>query len=201
MEDNSEVVLLGAGSHAVAVVDLLESTAKFSILGLLDNRIGQGESFLDYFCLGPFDSLSMWISDDRGFLVSLGQIGSPGIRESLYDSLAAINAQLLTIVSPYAYVSPRSSLGRGTAVFHGAVVNARATIGDNCIINSLSLVEHDATVGSHSHIATGVRVNGGATIGSRCFIGSGAVIFQGCQIPDDAVVPAGAVVKRWPLGS
>lgn len=201
METPSEIVLVGAGAHAVSVLDLIEATAELSIFGLLDNRIGKGESFLDYRCLGPFDSLSMWINEERGFLVSVGQIGSPGIRESLYGSLAALNAQVLTVVSPHSYVSPRSSLGRGTAVFHGAVVNARATIGENCIINSLSLIEHDATVGSHSHVATGARVNGGATIGSRCFVGSGAVIFQGCQIPDDAVVPAGAVVKSWPLSA
>jgi len=197
----SEIVLLGAGSHAVSVADLVESTEKYAIIGLLDNRIRRGEVLLGYSYLGPFDNLSRWISRDRCFLVSVGQIGRPGIRVNLFDNLKILGARLSILVSPHAYVSPRSSLDQGTAVFHGAVVNARASIGENCIINSQSLVEHDATVGSHSHIATGARINGGVTVGSRCFVGSGAVIFQGCQIPDDSIVPAGAIVKRWPLDS
>lgn len=196
-----KVVLTGAGSHAVSVVDLVESVGSSSIVGVLDDRMPQGKHFLTYACLGDFDSLANWVNRENHFVVSVGQIGGPGIRQSLFENLLRVQAKILTVVSRHAYVSPRSSLGAGTAVFHGVVINAGASVGDNCIINSLSLVEHDATVGSHSHIATGARVNGGATIGSRCFIGSGAVIFQGCQIPDDAVVPAGAVVKRWPLGS
>lgn len=199
MASKRKIVLLGAGSHAVSVLDLVESTGQYSLVGLLDDRKHDGERFLDSVCLGPFESLPKWISEDRAFIVAVGQIGNPGIRETLFESLADLGARIPTIVSPHAYVSGRSYLGTGTAVFHGAVVNAGASVGDNCIINSQSLVEHDAKVGSHSHIATGARINGEASIGSRCFVGSGAVIFQGCQIPDDSVVPAGAVVRRWPL--
>lgn len=194
-----EIMLLGAGSHAVAVVDLLESTKKYSIRGLLDDRETKGSAFLDYLVLGSFNYAGTWIHSEIQFLVSVGQIGRPGLRERLFRDLISVGAPLATPVSPFAYVSARSSLGMGTAVFHGAVVNAGATVGENCIINSMSLVEHDASVGHHTHIATGARVNGGATIGSRCFVGSGALIFQGCQVPDDSVIPAGAVVKRWPL--
>lgn len=199
MAENREIVLVGAGSHAVSVVDLIESTNEFLILGLLDNRLAEEESFLDYVCLGSMDSVNKWVDGNRNFFVSVGQIGGPGIREDLYRVLVSLGAIVASPVSPFAYVSPRSSLGLGTAVFHGAVVNAGASVGENCIINSQSLLEHDAKVGSHSHIATGARINGEASIGSRCFVGSGAVIFQGCQIPDDSVVPAGAVVRRWPL--
>ena len=199
MATSRDIVLLGAGSHAVSVVDLVESTGEYSVVGLLDDRKNEGAKFLDYFCLGPFESLPGWVSKDREFIVAVGQIGSPGFRLRLFESLLGLDARVVTIASPHAYVSPRSSLGVGTAVFHGAVINAGASIGDNCIINSQSLVEHDAKIGSHSHIATGARVNGEATVGARCFVGSGAVIFQGCKIPDDSVVPAGAIVKRWPL--
>ena len=194
-----KTVLLGAGSHAVSVVDLLESTGHYDIYGLLENRLAPGDEFLGHRIVGPFDSLSTHLTSGIGALVSVGQIGPPGIRVELYERLVELGATILTPVSPHAYVSPRAVLGAGTAVFHGAVVNANATIGDNCIINSMALVEHDSTIGHHTHIATGARVNGGVSIGDGCFVGSGAVIFQGCTIPNGSIIPAGTIVKSWPL--
>jgi sugar O-acyltransferase (sialic acid O-acetyltransferase NeuD family) len=192
-------VLLGAGSHAVSVIDLLESAGGYDIQGLLDNRLAAGENFHGYQVVGPFDSLSAHIASDTGVLVSVGQIGSPGIRAELYGRLVESGAKILTPVSPHAYASPRATLGAGTAVFHGAVVNANAIVGDNCIINSMALVEHDATIGHHTHVATGARINGGVSLGDRCFVGSGAIIFQGCRIPSDSIIPGGTIVKSWPL--
>ena len=67
---------------------------------------------------------------------------------------------------PHAHVSRHATLGAGTIVMHGAVVNAGAVVGRNCIINSQSLVEHDAVIGDHCHIATAAAINSGVRIGA-----------------------------------
>ena len=192
-------ILVGAGAHAVSVIDVLESIGHYDIAGVFENRLLPGVEFCGYPILGSFENLETHAGPGVGALVSVGQIGGPGIRAELFNCLVESGAELLVPISPHAYVSPRASLGIGTAVLHGAVVNANATVGSNCIINSLSLVEHGASIGNHCHIATGAIINGDASVGDRCFVGSGAVIFQGCKIPNDSIVPAGSTVRTWPI--
>ena len=47
------------------------------------------------------------------------------------------------------------SLGSGTSVGHGVIVNAGARVGDYCILSN-SLIEHDAVIGDYCHVSTGV---------------------------------------------
>ena len=56
MASKRKIVLLGAGSHAVSVLDLDESSGQYSLVGLLDDRKHEGARFLDSVCLGPFES-------------------------------------------------------------------------------------------------------------------------------------------------
>lgn len=189
------LALVGAGSHASSVVDLVESTNRFELLGFFENRDFDFKHLGHYSKIGTFDDLDYFDWSSAWFFLAIGQIGGPGIRDSLYKKLVSMGATSASLISPSSYVSPRASVGPGTGVFPGAVVNANATIGENCIINSLSLVEHDAVVGDGCHISTGARVNGSANIGGRSFVGSGAIIFQGVTLPEDSIVPAGAVVK------
>jgi sugar O-acyltransferase (sialic acid O-acetyltransferase NeuD family) len=192
------IVLLGAGGHGVSTIDLVEQTREYEIIGLLDSRPQALEAVHPYPILGPFEQMAAQRAKFDFAFVSVGQIGSPGIRQSLFSTITEFGISCPTLVSPHAYVSKRADVGPGTGVFAGAVVNAAAQIGKNCIINSLALVEHGALIGSSTHISTGARVNGDAQIGQGCFVGSGAVIFQGVNIPDGTIVPAGSIVKKWP---
>lgn len=193
------LLLLGAGGHGTATIDLIEQSKDYEIKGILDTLHFSKEELLAYPILGTFESLESMVPRFPYFLVSVGQIGLPGIRRELFERAKAASASSPVVCSPSSYVSSRAALGEGTAVFPGAVINANAIVESNVIVNSQSLIEHDVIVGSHSHIATGAKINGGARIGENCFVGSGAIIFQGVVVPPNSVIPAGKVVKRWPL--
>jgi sugar O-acyltransferase (sialic acid O-acetyltransferase NeuD family) len=189
------VILLGAGGHAAAVVDLLESSGRWRLGGVLEDRDIGSPTFMGIHLLGKFRDAEKLIGPDLNFVISVGQIGKPGLRKELYEFLQMHEALTPTLVSPHAYVSGRSTISKGSTVFPGAVVNANASIGENCIINSMALVEHDSKIGDHTHISTGARINGGVQIGSESFVGSGAIVYQGVNLPAGTVVPAGKIVR------
>jgi sugar O-acyltransferase (sialic acid O-acetyltransferase NeuD family) len=121
-------------------------------------------------------------------LITIGQIKSSEHRISLYERALGLGFQLPVNVSPRAHVSRHATVGSGTIIMHGAIVNAGARIGNNCIINSRALVEHDAIVEDHCHISTGAILNGGVSVGSGSFVGSGSVIKQGVTVGRNCLI-------------
>jgi sugar O-acyltransferase (sialic acid O-acetyltransferase NeuD family) len=191
----SSVVLLGGGGHCRSVIDVIEQTGLYSILGVLEKEGFSCSNLMGYPLLGSDHDLPAFIEQNCAVVITIGQIKTSEPREKLYRYAKEAGAEMPTVVSPRAYLSRHARVGAGTTVMHEAIVNCSAEIGENCIINTKALVEHDAKIGNHTHIATGAFVNGGAQIGQRCFIGSGAVIHNGIDIGDGCLIGAGTIVR------
>ena len=132
----------------------------------------------------------------KNFLVTIGKIGKSRTRETKYNELSSLDIELVSLISPTAYVSTSAEIARGVNIMHQALINMNVRIGENTIINSQSLVEHDSSIGSHCHISTGVKINGGVNIGNNTFIGSGTIIYEGITIGNDVIVSAGSIINR-----
>jgi sugar O-acyltransferase (sialic acid O-acetyltransferase NeuD family) len=193
---SSSILVVGAGGHARSCIDVVESTGALRIAGLIGKVDEVGSMVFGYTVLGTEADLKRLRPSHREALVAVGHIRTAVPRETLFSLLRDLDFALPVIVSPRGYVSPRATIGEGTIVMHGAVVNAGARIGRNCIVNSQALIEHDVEVGDHCHISTGARVNGGVTVGHGTFIGSGSTILQGIRIGDRCTVAMGASARR-----
>lgn len=187
------IVLVGGGGHCTSVIDVIASTGKYAIAGILDKPGGKTD-VLDYPVIGTDEDIPVLSKDGHRFLITVGHMGDASLRRRLSGLIDAAGGVQEVIISPTARVSPYARLGAGTVVMHHAVVNAGADIGKGCIINTQALVEHDVVVGDQAQISTGAKVNGGCRIGDGSFIGSGAVVIQETRIARDCIVGAGAVV-------
>ena len=191
-----DIILIGAGGHAHACIDVIEQDGQFNIAGLVGLPAELQNHHFGYSVIATDDYLPQLQKEYCYAFITLGQIHSPNARIRLYQQALKLGFELPVFIAPTAYVSRHATLGAGTIVMHGAIVNAGAKVGDNCIINNRSLVEHDAIVESHSHISTGAILNGGVIIGAGSFIGSGSVIKEGVIIGEGCVVGMGLSVKR-----
>ena len=191
-----DIILIGAGGHAHACIDVIEQHGQFTIAGLVGLPSELHNHHFGYSVIGTDEDLPQLQKEYRYALITLGQIHSPNSRIRLYQQALQLGFQLPVIIAPIAYVSRHAALGAGTIVMHGAIVNAGAKVGDNCIINNRSLVEHDATIENHCHISTGAILNGGVKIGSGSFIGSGSVIKEGVVIGAGSLVGMGLAVRH-----
>lgn len=185
------ILLLGAGGHARACIDVIEQEGRFVVAGLIGIAAEVGTRVLGYSVVGTDSDLPRMLPDYPAAMVTIGQITSAGPRVRLFEMLERSGCERPVVVSPLAYVSPHAKIGAGSIVLHGAVVNAGAVIGRNCILNSQSLVEHDALVGDHCHIATGAIINGGVRVGARTFVGSNSTVRQEVVVEHDSLVPMG----------
>jgi sugar O-acyltransferase (sialic acid O-acetyltransferase NeuD family) len=185
------ILLVGAGGHAASCIDVIEQHGRFRIAGLIGMPREAGTRVLGYEVLGGDDLLPALAATSRHAVVAVGHIKTAAPRMGIFERLTQLGFELPVIVSPRACVSPHATIGAGTIVMHGAVVNARARIGRNCILNSQSLVEHDAQVGDHCHVATGAILNGAVSIGEGSFVGSRACVRQEIRIGARCVIGMG----------
>ncbi len=185
------LLLLGAGGHARACIDVIEEEGRFEIAGLTGLPQEVGSKVMGYSVLGTDNDLAMLLLKYKHAIVSVGQIKSPAVRMTLFGKLAKSGCSQPKIASPRAHVSRHALIGAGSIIMHGAIVNAGAMVGQNCIINSLALVEHDTIIGDHCHVSTAAAINSGVRVGSGTFIGSNACVRQGIRIGDGCVIGMG----------
>lgn len=191
-----DILLIGGGGHCTSCIDVIEQENRFQIAGIVDMPDKVGEKQLGYPIIGCDEDLPQLTKTYNYFLITLGQIKTPQRRIALYNILIELHANLPTIISPRAYISPHARINSGTIVMHNTVINAGAAVGTNCIINSCALIEHDARVGDHCHISTNAAINGGALIAEQSFVGSGAVIRDNTRVGRCSVIGGGVNVME-----
>ena len=188
------IVLVGGGGHCKSAIEAAESVG-YPIKGILDLPQYVGNKILGYEVIGSDDDIPLYVSE-YDFVVTLGYIKNPLLRNKLHEHIEKEGGKLATIVSSTAHVSKHAVLGMGSVVLHGAMINAGAVIGKGCIINTLANIEHDALVGDYCHISTGAMVNGDCKVGENTFLGSQSVMVNGTSIPANSVFAAGCLVRK-----
>ena len=189
-------VILGGGGHARGIVDSLQRADAVELRGILDpNRELWGTDCVGVPILGADDMLPELVSGGVSvFTVGLGGVGNNQPRERLFALGLAHGLQPLTVIHPSATCSGWATVGQGSQLLPGSIVNAGAVLGVNVIVNTGAIVEHDCRVGDHAHLATGARLSGTVRVGARAHVGAGAIIRQSITVGEDAVVGVGAVV-------
>lgn len=191
-----KLILIGAGGHAHACIDVIEQHGYYQIAGLVGMPEEMHTRHLGYSVIATDGDLPQLAKEYQYAFITVGQIRSPDSRIRLYRQATELGFQLPVIISPTAYVSRHAIIGTGTIVMHGAIVNAGARVGINCIINTRSLLEHDATVEDHCHLSTGAILNGGVNIGTGSFVGSGSIVKEGVSLGKGCVVGMGLSVRH-----
>lgn len=190
------LIVIGAGGHAQACIDVIEQLGTYKIVGLVGMPEEMNATLLGYPVIGTDSDLPGLAKDCQYAIIAVGHIHSPALRIRLYQRAIDLGFHLPTIVAPTAYVSRHAVIGAGTIVMHGATVNAGAKVGNNCIINTCAVVEHDVTVADHCHISTGAILNGDAKVGSGSFVGSGSVVKEGVSIGSECIIGMGLAVRH-----
>lgn len=176
------------------MIETAES-AGFTIKGILDLPSELGKKTLGYEVIGNDDDISQY-ADECDFIVTIGFIKNPALRNKLHTRIEKAGGKLATVIASTAHVSKHATVGAGTVVLHGAMVNSGAQIGKGCIINTLSNIEHDSVIGDYCHISTGAMVNGDCKVGENTFLGSQSVMVNATSIPANSVFAAGCMIRK-----
>lgn len=189
-----KIILIGAGGQARSCIDVINSTKKFKIMGLIDLR--KKVKINNYKVLGDEQYLKKIKKKNLCLHLAIGFIKSPNKRIKIFNKFKRLNFKFPIIISPKAYVSKNARILNGTIVHHNAVINFEADIGYNNIINTSAIIEHGVKIGNNCHISTRAVINGDAEIKDNTFIGSGAIIREGVKIGKNCFIGMGQTVKK-----
>jgi sugar O-acyltransferase (sialic acid O-acetyltransferase NeuD family) len=136
--------------------------------------------------------------DDPSFLDAFDLVVSVQgpARPALFDKILQRGGGLPVVSHPTATVSTTATIGVGTILSAGVIVQSDTRIGRFCVLNTACTVDHDNLVGDRVSIAPGAHTAGRVTICDGAFIGLGAMIINGVTVGRRASVGAGAVVVR-----
>jgi sugar O-acyltransferase (sialic acid O-acetyltransferase NeuD family) len=190
------LILIGAGGHARACIEVIERQGQYQIAGLVGLVEQKHTQQLGYPVIASDDALDQLAKSYHYALITIGHMNTAEHRQRLYQKAAQCGFEMPVIISPTAHVSRHATLGAGSIVMHGAIINAGAKVGINCIINTRALIEHDTKVEDHCHISTGVILNGDVSVGAGSFVGSGCVIKEGISIGKGCLVGMGLSVRH-----
>lgn len=181
------VVIIGAGGHAKVIADIVIKS-KDRLLGFLDdNKVGT--VFQDYSVIGKVADVKKF-ADENCFIIG---IGSNAVREKIANSL---NARWYTAIHPSAQISLGATVGEGSTVMAGAIINADSKIGRHSIVNTRASVDHDCFVSDFAHISPAATLCGTVFVGERTHIGAGTTVKNNISICSDVTVGCGAAVVK-----
>ena len=178
------LVIIGASGHGKVVADIAVRNGYEEIVFLDDEEdVRECAGFL---VIGKTCEARN-IDGDK-----IVAIGNAKIRERIQERMNDV----VTLIHPDAAISRRVTIGTGSVVMAGAVVNSDTVIGKGCIINTGASVDHDCKIEDFAHISVGAHVAGTCEIGKKTWIGAGATVSNNVNICGDCMIGAGAVVIK-----
>lgn len=191
-----KIIIIGNGGHAKSIADAIERKGLYRIMGYVVND-DAGDMTGEYPVIGKDRDLKeIFRAGICNAVLGIGFLGKGSIREQLYNTLKEIGYSLPAIIDLSAVVSQKSSVGEGSFIGKGAIINVNASVGKGCIINTGAIIEHDCVVGDFSHIAVGSVLCGNVMIGCSTLVGANATVIQGRHIGDNCIIGAGEVLKE-----
>lgn len=195
MITNLPLIIIGAGGHAMVLVDLITCLNReiYGISSLEPPKQNFWKLF-NFRYLGNNEQILSFSPEKYELVNAVGSVKTMTNRARVYNLFKSKGYRFATLIHPKAVVSKFANIGEGTQIMAGSIIQPDAVIGVNCIINTNSSVDHSCIIGNHVHIAPGVAISGDVIVEDEVHIGVGATIKQGVKIGKGATIGAGAVV-------
>ncbi len=195
MKEN--IVIIGGGPHAMSIIDIVEQEEKYQIAGITDTKRVKGEKLFEYPVLGTQDELDS-IMNDHNVIGGIVALGDNYIREKVVQFIEENfpNFKFVKAIHPSVRVAKNATIGEGTVIMAGCIVNVDAHVGKHCIINTNTSFEHCCQMGDYSSLSAGVTTGGYFTLGKYSAIALGVTILDRVSIGENVVVGSGALVMK-----
>lgn len=186
------LAILGASGHGKVLADIAEA-CEWSEIVFYDDAWPGRQANGHWPIVGDTAALLRQLSTVNGVIVG---IGNNLVRHDKLVQLRAAGAPIVSLLHPQAIISRYSSIGEGSVVMAGVVVNADTRIGSGAILNTACSVDHDSLLGDFVHVSPGARLAGAVIVGDFSWIGIGACIRQMVRIGSHVTIGAGAAVIK-----
>lgn len=177
------------------VLDILKRISSVEIVCIFDHTPElKGQSLNGVSVVGDFlEEYQNYLELFDAIHIAIGDNFSRGQYAKLTKQLGI---PLYTLIHEHSVVSPSSSIGEGSFIGPGAIVQNNVEIGRATIVNSGAIVEHDCKLGDAVHLAPRVTLAGRVNVGNEAFLGIGSCVIPDIFIGESSFVAAGSTVVK-----
>lgn len=188
---HNKLIIIGASGHGKVCADIALKIKKYDEILFLDDDENRKEC-MGFPVVGKSQDSEQYINEADFFVA----IGNSKTRMEIQTWLSEKDATIATLVHPTAVIGENVSIGHGTAIMAGCVVNPSTVIGQGCIINTSASIDHDSHMGNYVHVSVGAHLCGTVWVGKHTWIGAGVTINNNVTICDSCMIGTGAVVIK-----
>lgn len=183
----NRLFIIGAGGHGKVVADNALKNGYTNVCFIDDRATGKCMGFPIVGTSADIEKLNDGKTD---FIIG---IGNNAVRKKIAEKF---DVNWVSLIHPSAQIAVNVTVGKGTVVMAGAVINACATVGKHCIINTHAVIEHDNIIEDYVHISPNAALGGTVRIGEQTHIGIGATVINNIDICSNCIIGAGASVVK-----
>lgn len=189
------VLLVGAGSVGMQVLDIMLHDPRVQPVGLLDDDtavrqrfgipvLGRLADLESLFKAGAFDQA----------IVSLGL--NLALRRRTFERCQELGIRMANAIDPSARINRGAVLGQGNVLCSFVHLGVEARLGDNNFVAAHSSLDHHNAIGSHSLFGPGCLLSGRVSVGDECMFGSGVIVQPNLRIGSHCKIASGSVIIR-----
>ncbi len=188
-----DILIFGAGGHAKTVINIVEQAGIYRVAGIIDDRCAVGQMVYGYQVLGGMASLP-----DTGIKHGIVSIGDGWVRGTVAAKISALlpDFAFVTAIHPMTALARGVTLGAGSVIMAGSVVNSDTSIGDHTVLYLQTSVGHDCRIGNFVNIHPNVGIGGSVCLDDYASIGMGANVIHGLTVGEHTVIGAGSTVVK-----
>lgn len=189
------VLILGGGSAAIQILDVLARVRSQAPAGVLDDDPNlSGKSVMGARVLGTInDALDVWKSGVcDAMIVAVGM--DLNKRAELFERLSAKGIKFTNVVDITADFHQDVSIGAGNVILSHTYLGPYARLGDNNFLSSFTCLEHHTQVGSHCLFGPSVSTSGYVTIGDKVRFGTHVGIEPQVRVGNGALIASGSIL-------
>ena len=195
-----EIIILGAGSNALNVIDLLLNEQKdFIPIGILDPK-SKGD-VMGIPIIGTDKILNKLVKKDSikyAFpAIGFGKNVDNLLRKKIYEKIKKNKLIIPNLISSRAFIRTGVKMGEGNLIQAGSIIDTNVKLGSNINIGLNVAIGHNSIIKSHVTISGTVNINGNIIIGEGTFLGMSCAVYKNigswCKI-----APGVALLEKIP---
>ena len=189
MESKKKIRIYGAGGHSQVIKHVLELIGH-QVTRTFDDKPDGVHRAYNKVNSGVRENLADFPHQGDPVIIAIGN----NLERSEIANF--LDCEFEKAIHPSSWIAENSSIGVGTVVFAGAIVQPNSVIGKHVIINTAASVDHDNIIGDFAHISPKAALCGHVEVGTGSHVGVGAVVIPKVKIGKWCTIGAGAVVLK-----
>lgn len=196
------IIILGAGSTAISVTDIILSSKIFNIKGYIgteseNKKLNNKILYKNIPFLGGKESLKNIPKNiSPGFISA---IGNRYFRElSFYEAIKS-DFIPINIISNKSSIENSSNIKSGIIIFPHTYISFNVSISENTLIETNVVIESNVSIGSNCNIESSSIVSGNVIIKKNVIVGKNSVIAPNITVgKNQSIKPNSYVEKNLP---